>query len=54
MNEQKIRNEIDQYLRTLKAKGFSETEALAFALASAYALLTDNQTDDFFALLSKV
>ena len=54
MNEQKIRNEIDQYLRTLMAKGFSETEALAFAFATAYSLLTDDQIDDLFALLSKV
>ena len=54
MNEQKIRNEIDQFLRALKAKGMNETKALAFALASAYSLLTDDQIDDLFAILSKV
>jgi LEA14-like dessication related protein len=54
MNEIKIRNEIDQYLRTLKAKGMSETEALAFAFATAYSLLTDDQIDDLFAFLSRV
>lgn len=52
--EQIIKNEIDQYIRTLKAKGMNETQALAFAFASAYTLLTDNQIDDLFALLSKV
>jgi hypothetical protein len=54
MNENKIKNEIDQYLRTLKAKGMNETEALAFAFAAAYSLLTDDQIDDLFALLSRV
>ena len=50
----KITNEINQYITTLEAKGFSREKALGFALAAAYSFLDETQIDEMFALLSEV
>jgi hypothetical protein len=54
MEKEKLKSEIDQYLRTLEAKGYSKDYALSFALAAAYSFLDDTHKDEMFALLSEV
>jgi hypothetical protein len=49
-----IKNDIEQLVKAVMAKGYSENFAVGWALATAWQLLEENQVDEMFASLKNL
>ena len=53
MENEIIRNDVNEFLRMCEKKGMPMMQALSYSFASAYSLLTLEQRDEFWKVYSK-